>query len=82
MIEKVIEIIRSCCALTEDNITPESVIKELSLDSLSFVELVVKLEAELDIAFDDGQLNIQDYITVRDIIMTAEELIDAGQKDT
>ena len=82
MKEKVIEIIRNCCALTEDHIAPGSVIKELSLDSLSFVELVVTLEQEFDVTFDDEQLNIRDYTCVQDIITAVEGLINAGQKDT
>ena len=77
---KVIQIIRDCCALTEDGITPETEIKSISLDSLSFVELIVNLEAEFGISFDDEQLNIYDYATVQDIINFVEELINAGQK--
>ncbi len=60
MKERIIKIVRDCCALTEVNMTPASEIKELSLDSLSFVELIVKLETEFGIEFEDEQLNIQD----------------------
>ena len=80
--KKIIEIIKECCALTEDSITEKSEIKEISLDSLSFIELVVKLEEEYGISFDDEQLNIYDYETVTDIITTVEELINAKQKST
>ena len=65
---KIMLIIRDCCALTEDGITPESEIKTLSIDSLSFVELIVNLETEFGIEFEDEQLNIYDYVTVQDII--------------
>ena len=77
--ERVIEIIRNCCALTEDNITPESVVKELSLDSLSFVEMIVNLETEFEIEFEDEQLNINDYVTVRDIVDIVDGIINAGK---
>ena len=43
MKEKIIDIIKDACAITED-ITEESCLKELSLDSLSFIEVVVKIE--------------------------------------
>jgi acyl carrier protein len=80
MKEKIIEIIRECCALTEDNITPDTELKDLSLDSLSFVEFIVKLESEFNIEFEDEQLNIRDYATVRDIITAVESLGAACEK--
>jgi len=70
--EKIIQIIKDCCALTEDSVTPKTEIKTLSLDSLSFVELIVNLETEFGIEFEDEQLNIYDYATVQDIINAVE----------
>ena len=76
--QKIIKIIRGCCALTEEGIMPETEIKAISLDSLSFVQLIVNLETEFKIEFKDEQLNIYDYATVKDIIGTVEGRINAG----
>jgi acyl carrier protein len=76
--DRVIGIIRDCCALTEINITAKSNIKDISLDSLSFIQMIVNLETEFGIEFDDESLNIRDYTSVQDIITTVEGLQNAG----
>jgi len=81
-IRKIIKIICGCCALTEDNIEPGTEINSISLDSLSFVQMIVNLESEFEIEFEDEQLSIYDYKTVEDIIDTVEERINAGQEST
>ena len=68
MKERIIELIRECCAITEDNITEETKIKEISLDSLSFVQLAINLGNEFNFEFDDEDLNIYKFEKVSDII--------------
>jgi acyl carrier protein len=73
------QIIRECCALTEDGITAETEIKAVSLDSLSFIQLIVSLETEFGIEFDDERLDIYAYEAVNDVISAVEELANAGK---
>jgi acyl carrier protein len=76
--ERLIELIREACALTEENITAESEIRSLSLDSLSFIQLVVNLEAEFNIEFPDEALDWNAYETVSDLVDKVKELTNAG----
>ena len=62
MREKVCEFIKKHCAL-EEEVTEESKLRELSLDSLSFVQVVVDIEAEMGIEFEIEELNIDEQRT-------------------
>ena len=66
MREKVCEFIKKHCAL-EEEVTEESKLRELSLDSLSFVQVVVDIEAEMGIEFE-----IDNWEKVGDIIKVLE----------
>ena len=71
MREKVCEFIKKHCAL-EEEVTEESKLRELSLDSLSFVQDVVDIEAEMGIEFEIEELNIDNWEKVGDIIKVLE----------
>ena len=71
MREEIIEIVRSYCALEED-IGPESELKLLSLDSLSFVAVLVKLEEIFDIEFEIEELTLERWETLEDLIKAVE----------
>ena len=75
MKEKIIEIIRNACALEENDITLETKLQDLSLDSLSFIEAIVSIEQEFDIEFEDESLNIYEWKTVEEIIQYVEKII-------
>ena len=72
MKEKVIEIIQNACALEED-ITPDSELKLLSIDSLSFVLAVTELEEQFGIEFEIDELGVFNWKTVGDIFKAVEE---------
>lgn len=72
MRERIIEIIRDACALKEDNITFETNLGDISLDSLTFIEVIVRIEQEFGIEFDDEDLNIDDWGTIGDVIHYVE----------
>lgn len=72
MKEKIIEIIKKACAL-EEEITEESELKTLSLDSLSFVGAIVEMEDEFGISFDIDELDVFGFNTISDIIHSVEE---------
>lgn len=74
MIEKVISIIQAACAL-EENINLESELVLLSLDSISFVEMIVELEEYFEVEFEIDELSIFDWKTVGDIIRTLKEKV-------
>lgn len=74
MKEKIIEIILNACALPEE-ISEESELKLLSIDSLSFVGAIVELEDEFGIEFDPDELVLSDWVTVGDVICAMEKKV-------
>ena len=69
---KIIEIIKTACAL-EEEITMETELKSLSIDSLSFISVIVDIESEFGIEFDFDELNLSDWRTVGDIVEFSEK---------
>ena len=70
--EKIIRIVREACAL-EEAVTEDSRLKELSLDSLSFISALVQIEDETEIEFEIEELNIDGWETVGNLIKAVEE---------
>lgn len=73
MKEKIIELFHNACAL-EQEVNEQSTLSMLSLDSLTFVSIIVALENEFHIEFDIENLNIKNWKTVHNIIETVEEM--------
>lgn len=51
-------------------ITMESNLREIGLDSLDLVEVVLEVEEKLGITFNDDELNT--FITMKDVVKCAE----------
>lgn len=75
MKEKIIEIIRNACALEENNITLETMLQDISLDSLSFIEFLVRIEETFNIEFEAEELDMSGWETVGDILKEVERKI-------
>lgn len=73
MKEKIFEIIRNACAL-EENIDEKTKLDEISLDSLSFIEVIVKIEEEFNIEFDIDQAVLSSWETAEEIVLAVEEM--------
>jgi acyl carrier protein len=63
--EKLLKIICDICELS--NVTLDTKLLELDLDSITFIRLVVNVESELKIEFDDDALSIDKYETLKDL---------------
>ena len=59
-------------ACHKDSIDPNANFKELGLDSLDVVEMLLQLEEEYDIHFDD--VDMSGIVTVQDLVDTIEKL--------
>ena len=70
--EKIIRIVRESCGL-EEAVREDSRLKELSLDSLSFISALVQIEDETEIEFEIEELNMDGWETVGDLIKAVEE---------
>ncbi len=53
---------------TLEDISPNSQLEGLGINSLTFVKMLVKLEIEFDIEFEDSELMYDSSKTVQDII--------------
>lgn len=78
MKEKIIEIIRNACAVSE-TVTEDSELLTLSLDSLSFVGAVVEIEEAFGITFDLDEAQPLAWQTVGQIIQGVENKVYAGK---
>ena len=78
MRDRVVEIVKNACAINEE-VTLDSELKLLSLDSLTFVGVVIDLEEEFGIEFEVDELDILDWKTVGDIAKSVEEKVN-GKK--
>lgn len=72
MKEKIIEIIRNACALEENDITPETRLKDISLDSLSFIEAIVNIEQTFDIEFEEDCFDVYEWDKIADLVLYVE----------
>lgn len=73
--EQVLEELRQSCAADALSVTECSLFCEIGLDSLSFVELIVKLEDKYGIRFKDEELNVYDWNSVKGFIDTVENYV-------
>ena len=78
MKDKIIQIIKDACAL-EEEVKENSDLKTLSLDSLSFVEMLVNIENEFEIEFEDEELNFFGWENVSDLINAVKEKLNAKE---
>lgn len=73
MSDTILRILRENCALPEEEVFESSVLSELSLDSLSFIDALVKIEEISGIEFDMEELDLSRWERVEDIIRSVEE---------
>ena len=74
MINKILNIIKNSCALSEE-VTQDTDFIDLSLDSLSFICIIVNIEEEFNIEYDIEKLDIRKWIKVSDLIKSVEVMI-------
>ena len=78
MKNKVIELIKDNLALDEE-VDIDTPLKSLSLDSLSFINLIVQIEENYDIDFSFDELDIKKWNNVNDFIQTIKEKLNEKQ---
>lgn len=73
MEKTVIRIISEISKVSEENIRKDDMLISLGVDSLEMVELMVQLEEELSINFNEADLELSKLKEVNDIINLVEE---------
>lgn len=72
MNDLIIRILRESCALPDEEVFESSVLSELSLDSLSFIDALVKIEEMSGTGFEMEELDLSRWERVEDIIRCVE----------
>lgn len=74
MIEKIIMVIleQLNVNLTKEQVSESSKLEDIGVHSLNFVQVIVALEDEFNVEFDDNELEISRFHTVQDLY---EELV-------
>ncbi|MBE6049558.1 MAG: acyl carrier protein [Clostridium sp.] len=73
MKEKVIKIIKETLGIGEEReITGETDISSLGVNSLNFLRIIVEIEEAFDIEFDDNELNFDYFNTIDSVIKLIE----------
>lgn len=75
---KLINLIKNACAV-EEEVTFESELETLSIDSLTFVGLLVEIETTFNIEFNLDELDIKYWKNVEDIYLTLEKKVYAKE---
>jgi len=75
---KVLNIISELSVLSNSEIDLEDKFTDIGIDSLKIVELIIKLEEELNIKFDDGELDPSKLIAVKNVLELTEKYLLAG----
>ncbi len=73
MNDNIIKLIKNK-VLFDENVNLNTKLTDLSLDSLSFIELLLEIEEMYKIEFNDSSLYIDNYKTVNDLINKIKEL--------
>lgn len=58
-----------------DNLNSEINLDGLGINSISFIKIIVQIESEFDIEFDENDLNSQRFETLSDIVLYVENRI-------
>ena len=75
---KVLSIIAKLSVLSGREIDLEDRLTNIGIDSLKIVELIITVENELNIKFDDGELDPSKLIAVKNILELTEKYVLAG----
>ena len=73
--EKIIEIISESSAIPTNEIASEDALKEIGIDSLKIVELIINIEDGLNINFEDSDLNPAELINVEDVFVLIKKYV-------
>lgn len=74
--DQVIDILRGVCTAEHVKLPPQisgnAKLGELGLNSLLFIKVVVRLEVEFDVDFEDENMDISTFVVLNDIVKYIE----------
>ncbi len=69
---QIIEILKSKLDINCEDLSKDTAISDLNIESLLFIEIIVTLETEFKIELDDSDLDFASYETVNDLIRVVQ----------
>lgn len=74
--DQVIEVFKTVCQMEHIKLPPQmsgiTSLRDLGLNSLLFIKIVVRLEVEFDVDFEDESMDIGAFVVVDDIVKYIE----------
>lgn len=68
MEKKIIQIIGCVLGRNESELTLDTTLKDMDIDSIVYLEILVDIECEFEIEFEDEELLIETFKSIGDII--------------
>jgi len=63
--DNILELLNTACGT--DNISYDTNLVNLNMDSITFIKLIIAIETEFNVEFNDDALLIEKYETVKDM---------------
>ncbi len=79
MREQIFDVIKGSINGTE-KITEDATFLKIGVDSVDFISMIIALEEEFGIRFEDMQLVCDDYKTIGQLVCVVEQLIENRKK--
>jgi acyl carrier protein len=73
--EKILEIIKQELDFHQI-IHDESKLEEIGVDSIAFISIIIAIEEEFSIRFDDKQIIYNKYQTIGDLVVAVQSIIE------
>lgn len=66
--KQIINILKTKLDINYEDLSKDTVLSDLNIESLLFIEIIVTLETEFKIELDDSNLDFASYETINDLI--------------
>jgi acyl carrier protein len=73
--EKILAIIQSKISYAQPLEWDDSM-EKIGMDSMTYIKVIVELEKELDVEFDDDYLDLESFFSVGELVLAAMKLVD------
>lgn len=65
---QIIKILKSKLCIDCENLSKDTILSDLNIESLLFIEIIVSIEIEFEIELDDSDLDFASYETINDLV--------------
>ncbi|WP_167957214.1 acyl carrier protein [Anaerosporobacter faecicola] len=73
--DNILKMISEVLELSGDMVTPEKNFQDIGMNSIGFINVIIKCETEFDIEFEDDKFLMTSFPTIGDFIEYVESLV-------